>query len=342
MHAVTPQSIAADIIDLYTTHGGNEYAGEKVTQLEHMVQAAQLARQGGYDDEMILAAFLHDIGHICVSAYVNNTMGDFGIINHEKIGAQFLRKRGFSERIARLVENHVSAKRYLTFKYPEYFNISNNILLYAQWTQEKYTVTYDANVTSLYNENIITNQNANTTINRTILIPNTVIVPYDCNYYTYNDIVTVSTQIPSIDNYIFNGWFSDPNNCASELGTTFIITSNTILYAQWSQRLYFTLSLDLNLPTVVRYPSFTYLYPGTIPDSTYLDGTLINLPILNNILSDYLGTTTLLYTFTGWYYENLGPYNNMANPPYPPFTPINSPISINNNIKLYAGWLTVN
>jgi phosphonate degradation associated HDIG domain protein len=122
MYSVTPQSIAADIIDLYTTHGGNEYAGEKVTQLEHMVQAAQIARQGGYDDEMILAAFLHDIGHICVAAYVNNTMGNFGVINHEKIGAQFLRKRGFSERIARLVENHVSAKRYLTFKYPEYYS----------------------------------------------------------------------------------------------------------------------------------------------------------------------------------------------------------------------------
>jgi len=121
MYSVKPQSIADEIIELYKTHGGNEYAGEKVTQLQHMLQAAELARQGGYDDEMILAAFLHDIGHICVAAYVNNTMGNFGIVNHEKIGAQFLRKRGFAERIARLVENHVAAKRYLTFKHPEYF-----------------------------------------------------------------------------------------------------------------------------------------------------------------------------------------------------------------------------
>jgi phosphonate degradation associated HDIG domain protein len=120
MYSVKPQSIADEIIELYKTHGGNEYAGEKVTQLQHMLQAAELARQGGYDDEMILAAFLHDIGHICVAAYVNNTMGNFGIVNHEKIGAQFLRKRGFAERVARLVENHVSAKRYLTFKHPEY------------------------------------------------------------------------------------------------------------------------------------------------------------------------------------------------------------------------------
>jgi putative nucleotidyltransferase with HDIG domain len=73
-------------------------------------------------NEMILAAFLHDIGHISVAAGDDNTMGNFGIINHEKAGADYLRKRGFDERIARLVENHVSAKRYLTFKYPEYYN----------------------------------------------------------------------------------------------------------------------------------------------------------------------------------------------------------------------------
>ena len=57
MYSVKPQSIADEIIELYKSHGGNEYAGEKVTQLQHMLQAAELARQGGYDNEMILAAF---------------------------------------------------------------------------------------------------------------------------------------------------------------------------------------------------------------------------------------------------------------------------------------------
>jgi putative nucleotidyltransferase with HDIG domain len=87
-----------------------------------MVQAAQLAKNAGYDDEIVLAAFLHDIGHICAAAYKQKDMDGFGVMNHEKIGANFLRKRGFGERLARLVENHVSAKRYLTFKYPEYFD----------------------------------------------------------------------------------------------------------------------------------------------------------------------------------------------------------------------------
>ncbi|MDE3254140.1 MAG: phosphohydrolase, partial [Bacteroidota bacterium] len=40
---------------------------------------------------------------------------------HEKLGADYLREKGFSERIAILVESHVAAKRYLTNRNPEYF-----------------------------------------------------------------------------------------------------------------------------------------------------------------------------------------------------------------------------
>jgi predicted HD phosphohydrolase len=42
-------------------------------------------------------------------------------VDHEKLGADYLRSKGFSESIASLVENHVQAKRYLTFRYPEYY-----------------------------------------------------------------------------------------------------------------------------------------------------------------------------------------------------------------------------
>jgi 2-amino-1-hydroxyethylphosphonate dioxygenase (glycine-forming) len=110
-----------EIFDLYEKHGSEEYAGEKITQLEHMCQAAQLAEQGGFDEEVVLAAFLHDIGHICVSFYGFTSMDGYGIINHEKIGAAFLKSRGFSDRLIQLVERHVDAKRYLTFKYVDYY-----------------------------------------------------------------------------------------------------------------------------------------------------------------------------------------------------------------------------
>ena len=115
------QIAVADIFDLYKQYGDADYIGEPVSQLEHMSQSAQLAIEGGYDDEVVLAAFFHDIGHICLQATTEQSMAGYGIKSHEKIGADFLRAKGFPERVARLVENHVQAKRYLTFKFPPYY-----------------------------------------------------------------------------------------------------------------------------------------------------------------------------------------------------------------------------
>lgn len=107
---------------MYERYGGEEYAGEKVTQLEHMAQAAELAEEQGYDEEVILAAFLHDIGHITESATSEEgRMGRFGIKDHEAIGAEYLLEKGFSKKICRLVASHVEAKRYLTVRDPSYY-----------------------------------------------------------------------------------------------------------------------------------------------------------------------------------------------------------------------------
>jgi phosphonate degradation associated HDIG domain protein len=115
-------TIADEIIGLYERHGGEDYIGEPISQLEHMSQSAQLAERDGYEEEVILAAFLHDIGHLCAGmGEAADSMGGFGVRSHEKVGADFLRKRGFSERLARLVESHVQAKRYLTFADPAYY-----------------------------------------------------------------------------------------------------------------------------------------------------------------------------------------------------------------------------
>ena len=114
--------IIEEIFALYEKYGRADYIVEPVSQIEHMSQSAKLAIDEGYDDEVVLAAFFHDIGHICVMSNSENSMGGFGTKSHEKIGADFLREKGFSERIAKLVENHVQAKRYLTFISPEYYN----------------------------------------------------------------------------------------------------------------------------------------------------------------------------------------------------------------------------
>ena len=112
--------VAEEIILLLNSKGGSEYIGEPLSKLEHMVQSAVLAEEQKLGDEMIIAALLHDIGHICVDTTDENDMGGCGVIDHEATGADFLRERGFSERIASAVANHVPAKRYLCFKYPDY------------------------------------------------------------------------------------------------------------------------------------------------------------------------------------------------------------------------------
>ncbi len=102
-------------------YGSADYIGEPVSQIEHMSQSAELAIRTNADDEVVLAAFFHDIGHIRVQNKPE-LMGSYGTKSHEEIGANYLRELGFSERIAQLVENHVKAKRYLTWRYPEYYN----------------------------------------------------------------------------------------------------------------------------------------------------------------------------------------------------------------------------
>jgi phosphonate degradation associated HDIG domain protein len=118
----TPSQVVEEVFGLYRKYGDADYIGEPVSQMEHMSQSARLAMDEGFDDEVILAAFFHDIGHICVMNSAGETMGGYGQKSHEKIGADYLRSCGFPERVARLVENHVQAKRYLTHKYPEYYN----------------------------------------------------------------------------------------------------------------------------------------------------------------------------------------------------------------------------
>ena len=114
--------VADEIIGLYKSYGHQDYIGEPVSQIEHMCQCAQLAEKDNYDYEVILAAFFHDIGHLFEHIMDVDSMDGYGIIDHEKIGADYLKRKGFSKRITKLIASHVEAKRYLTFKNPVYYN----------------------------------------------------------------------------------------------------------------------------------------------------------------------------------------------------------------------------
>lgn len=115
------QQVVEQVFGLYQQYGADDYIGEPVSQIEHMSQAAQLALNEGCDDEVVLAAFFHDIGHFCVNDAQN--MGGYGVVSHERVGADYLRRAGFSERLAKLVEYHVLAKRYLTLRQPGYYDV---------------------------------------------------------------------------------------------------------------------------------------------------------------------------------------------------------------------------
>lgn len=123
------------VFSLYKKFGSNGYIGENITQLEHAMQSALLAEKYCFFDcfdkhidtklknELVLAAFFHDIGHLIV--YENKslpTMDNYGVMNHETVGANFLKENGFSDSICSLVSNHIKTKRYLITKNPDYYN----------------------------------------------------------------------------------------------------------------------------------------------------------------------------------------------------------------------------
>lgn len=109
------------IATLFAESGQDAYYGEPVTQLEHALQCAQLAEKAGADRETVVAAFLHDIGHLLPAEESKGYMDGYGTVDHERLGADYLRARGFSEKVAQLIEHHVNAKRYLVYKNPDYF-----------------------------------------------------------------------------------------------------------------------------------------------------------------------------------------------------------------------------
>ncbi|HWB26531.1 MAG TPA: HDIG domain-containing protein [Chitinophagaceae bacterium] len=112
--------ITAEIQTLFEEHGNEDYDGEPVSQTSHMIQCAMQAMAEGGDMELIIGAFLHDIGHLLRYKMETEAMGGYGVMNHDGIGGEYLRLNGFAERVCAMVEEHVAAKRYLVSTRPEY------------------------------------------------------------------------------------------------------------------------------------------------------------------------------------------------------------------------------
>jgi phosphonate degradation associated HDIG domain protein len=107
-----------DIESLFIRRGGEQYSGEPVTQLEHALQCATLAEAEGADDELVTAAFLHDLGHLLQDLGETPTLRGVDDV-HQYAALPFLRGL-FGERVLGGIQLHVDAKRYLCATRPGY------------------------------------------------------------------------------------------------------------------------------------------------------------------------------------------------------------------------------
>jgi putative nucleotidyltransferase with HDIG domain len=131
-----PISLAISQIKyIYEKYGAYDYIGERMTQTQHAEQCAALANKHGCDIRVIIAALLHDIGHLIGIEQGLEEMIGLGIIKHEKVGANYLRSLGMDEMVCILIENHVNVKRYLITKNPDYYNKLSNA---SKQTFDKY------------------------------------------------------------------------------------------------------------------------------------------------------------------------------------------------------------
>ena len=108
-----------EILTLLNTKAEGLYGLSNVTQKQHALQCAMLAEQAGETPQIIVAALVHDIGHMLHE--IGENFADRGIDDHhEEIGMNYLKDR-FGPDVVMPIALHVQAKRYLCATQPDYF-----------------------------------------------------------------------------------------------------------------------------------------------------------------------------------------------------------------------------
>ncbi|MCU0889348.1 MAG: HD domain-containing protein [Rubritepida sp.] len=114
-----PPDILAEIRHLLEQKASGRYGLTLVNQQQHALQAASLAERDGLGDAMVVAALLHDIGHMVHD--LGENPADDGIDDkHEELGHVWL-ARHFDAEVTEPVRLHVAAKRYLCAVEADYF-----------------------------------------------------------------------------------------------------------------------------------------------------------------------------------------------------------------------------
>ncbi|CAB3763378.1 phosphonate degradation HD-domain oxygenase [Paraburkholderia humisilvae] len=110
----------SDIRGLFEEYGSLNYGGERVSQLEHALQCGALAEQENAGDELVAAAFLHDIGHLLNRRGPTPTARGIDDL-HQFFALPFLRPV-LSDAVLEPIRLHVDAKRCLCAIDDTYFN----------------------------------------------------------------------------------------------------------------------------------------------------------------------------------------------------------------------------
>jgi len=112
-------TVADEVVAIFAAKGESAYYGEDVSQLEHALQAAQCAERDKASATLVVAALVHDIGHLVEDA--PEDIADQGVdARHEEVGQTWLAAR-FGKNVYEPVHLHVDAKRYLCATDPSYF-----------------------------------------------------------------------------------------------------------------------------------------------------------------------------------------------------------------------------
>jgi len=113
-------NITDEILEVFAKRGAGAYFGEAVSMTEHALQAAYFARAAAAPQSLVVAALLHDVGHLVVD--VPDDLADWTEdAHHEEIGSAWLARR-FPPEVFEPVRLHVPAKRYLCATNSHYFS----------------------------------------------------------------------------------------------------------------------------------------------------------------------------------------------------------------------------
>ncbi len=104
-------NIVDEILDAFETRGETAYFGEPVSVSQHSLQAALAAEEAGAAPSLIIAALLHDVGHLILR--LPEDVANRGInTRHEDLACNWLSPY-FGPEVTEPIRLHVAAKRYL-------------------------------------------------------------------------------------------------------------------------------------------------------------------------------------------------------------------------------------